>query len=69
MAPIQELVEQLKDPEPFKRREAVLMLRDLGPEAREALPALRKATNDPDWYVAKLAAVALSYIESEVQKH
>ena len=68
MDPIQELVEQLKDPDPFKRRAAILVLRDLGPEAREALPALRKAINDSDWCVAKLAAVALSYIKGEVQK-
>ena len=51
-----ELIKQLKDIDPEKRRRAIFALKSLGSEARDALPAIREAMKDPDWYVASLAA-------------
>jgi HEAT repeat protein len=57
------LIEALRDPDPHVRHEAVAALRWAGPQAREAVSALREAAAaDPDHRVREIAARALKQI-------
>jgi len=53
------LVDALKDPLPEVRRAAAIALGSFGSDAQPAIPALRKASADPDEDVAREAGVAL----------
>ena len=58
------LVETLhSDPDPGTRAFAAYVLRQAGPGAREAIPALKAALNDKDKAVRRSAASALEKIE------
>jgi len=52
-------VSALKSDDPVERRRAATALHSLGPEAREAVPALRQALDDTDAQVRMWAAVTL----------
>ncbi len=67
---VSQLAKALQDPEPAERRRAAIALHDLGPEAKEAAPALRLALKDPDGEVQMWAALTLinnqSYDKAEI---
>lgn len=48
LAPVSALICELRDGEPEQKREAARKLGALGAAAREAIPALTKALNDPE---------------------
>src|SRR5579875_2969938 len=56
---VEELSKQLESPKPNARHHAVRELRDMGPKAKDAVPALAKALKDNDPKVRKKAAQAL----------
>jgi HEAT repeat protein len=56
------LVQALKDDNPWSRREAAAFLAELGPVARNALPALMAALNDDDEEVCKAVSNACRHI-------
>jgi HEAT repeat protein len=47
-----------KDKDPGTRSEAAQALREIGPGAKAAVPALTELLNDKDWLVRKDAAAA-----------
>jgi len=55
----------LKDPVPDVRRAAATALGSFGSDAEPAIPALRKASSDPDEDVAREAGVALVKLTSK----
>lgn len=55
-----EMISGLSDPDPVARGVAALALRDHGPGASEALPALAKALRDPEAGVRMVAADAIA---------
>lgn len=55
---------RLCDPDPDVRLKTALALAHYGPVASNAIPALRKALNDPDGRVAQMAQAALWKIDS-----
>jgi hypothetical protein len=57
------LIELLKDNSSLVRQEAILILARIGAPAREAMPALGQALNDPDEQVRARAVTALRQIE------
>lgn len=59
------LIKALENEKSFVRSEAASTLSMIGPPAKEALPALKKAAGDPDETVAKAAAEAISKINGE----
>jgi len=63
-APVPALVELLKDePNKFVRTSAIMILEDIGPAAKEAIPQLRKtAESDPDEGVRDQARIAVKRI-------
>jgi len=61
-ADLRELIARLGNSDNFKRREAAKELSELGPEAKSALPALRKAMRDKDLFVRRFAAEAMGKI-------
>lgn len=64
-ANIPQLVAQLKSPSWTSRQEAAQWLGHIGPEARQAAPALEAATADPDPDVSRAAREALRKIKGE----
>jgi hypothetical protein len=60
------LVELMKDDNSIVRQEAILILARIGSPARQAIPALQQALNDPDEQVRGRAATALRKIELDV---
>jgi HEAT repeat protein len=60
-------LEELKSDDPLIRAEAVLVLRDAGPAAREAAPRLEKLLKDPVRGVRIGAALALSRIAGQTK--
>jgi HEAT repeat protein len=56
------LVEALKDHEPWIRSTAAQSLGSIGPEAKDAIPALTQALQDPDQTVVHFAGAALRLI-------
>jgi len=61
------LISALADQDPSIRFWAARVLGRLGPQAKAAVPALKKALNDPDRQVADEAAFALSEVKSRVK--
>jgi hypothetical protein len=59
------LIALLKDSKQQVRLLACLALKDIGPNARSAMPALEKAAQDPDHYVRAAALEALMKIDPE----
>jgi HEAT repeat protein len=59
------LAEGLKDASPQTRRVAALGLRTMGPDARQALAALRAAANDADPAVRDEVAQAIKAVEAQ----
>ena len=57
------LVAGLADPLPETRQAAAESLGELGPLARRAIPALKKATEDPHRAISEAAATALKSVE------
>lgn len=53
------LIQSLKAGDPVERRRAAAALNVLGPEAQDAVPALREAIKDPDAEVRMWAALSL----------
>lgn len=53
------LIEQLAEAEPRQRRDAARALREIGPRARDAAPALGRLLGDGERYVSSAAARAL----------
>jgi hypothetical protein len=47
------------------RNSACIALQDIGPAAAEALPALRKALDDPNATVRRFAQVAIDRIQTK----
>ena len=47
---------------------AIFCLGRLGPQARDAVPALVKALEDPDWIVRRYAAGSLGFLESTARE-
>ena len=62
---VPDLIKLLEGPNPGRRWEAALTLAALGPVARDAVPALEKALEDPDELVRKAAAQALMEIKAK----
>jgi HEAT repeat protein len=62
---VDELLTQLSNMEPDVRRRAAISLGRLGGQAKEAIPALEKTSNDDNQFVAKAAREALDKIRSE----
>ncbi len=60
-------IDQLKDGDPAKRQEAAAALGRMGPDGRNAVPALAVALKDDSELVRANAALALSKIGSESQ--
>ena len=58
-------VAALKSSDPLERRLAAHALAEIGPAAREAVPALTKALRDPESFVRMWAAAALARVETE----
>jgi HEAT repeat protein len=65
---VAELVEMLGSSEKFTRREAAYQLSKIGPDAKEAVPALIKALEDPEQQVWFGAVTALSLIGPEAKE-
>jgi HEAT repeat protein len=63
VAAIEPLIALLSHPNEGPRNSACLALRDIGPMARDALPALRKALRDPSKDVRGFAHQAIDAIE------
>jgi HEAT repeat protein len=61
--PVAEWVGTLQGGDPLERRLAAHALGEIGPRAREAVPALRAALEDPTDYVRVWAAAALARID------
>jgi HEAT repeat protein len=61
-AELRALISILQGPDQTKRREAAQELGELGPEAKDAIPALRKALRDKDLFVRRFSAQALGKI-------
>jgi len=59
------LIKALEHERGFVRSEAATTLGMIGPPAKDALPALKKAASDPDEAVAKAAADAIAKISGE----
>jgi HEAT repeat protein len=53
--------------EPLVRQYSALALGEIGPEAREAVPALIAALQDPEWAVRRQAALALGQIGADAR--
>jgi HEAT repeat protein len=53
----------MKDDNSIVRQEAILILARIGPAAKDAVPALQQALNDPDEQVRARANTALRQIE------
>ena len=49
------LIQAIGDQNRSNRRSAIMTLREIGPAASSAIPALEKALNDPDldWYARR----------------
>ena len=58
-------VAALKSSDSLERRLAAHALAEIGPAAREAVPALTKALRDPESFVRMWAAAALVRVETE----
>ena len=58
-------VAALKSSDPLERRLAAHALAEIGPAAREAVPALTTALRDPESFVRMWAAAALARVETE----
>jgi len=58
-------VKLLRDPYEGARNNACIALGRIGPAAREALPALREALNNPSRDVRQFAAAAVRSIEGK----
>jgi HEAT repeat protein len=58
-------VAALKSSDPLERRLAAHALAEIGPAAREAVPALTMALRDPENFVRMWAAAALARLEPE----
>src|SRR5262249_8842844 len=61
--PLRDWVEALKDRDPFVREEALLVLGDLGPAARDAVPAITPLLTEDAAFVRVRAALALWKID------
>lgn len=57
------LIKALKNRDEWVRLQAAEALGDIGPDAREAVPALREALEDNDWAVRRDASAALKKIK------
>lgn len=57
------LLESLQYGSGFQRRSTIKLLGEIGPSAKRALPALRKALHDPDKDTRRMAAEAIQRIE------
>ena len=64
-SPVPPLIEALKDRTSEKRRNAAIQLGGFREHAKEAIPALQKATRDSDAKVREAAGIALSRIDPE----
>ena len=63
-------VAALKSSVPLERRLAAHALAEIGPAAREAVPALTKALRDPESFVRMWAAAALARVRNgEPRRH
>ena len=61
---VAQLIEQLSSTDTQERREAAYALAELGPAAKEAVPALTERLQDEDPWVRRVAADALDEIGS-----
>jgi HEAT repeat protein len=66
--PLKYWIDALKDPEALVREEGILVLTDLGPVAKDAVPDLSKMLKDPSWRVRVKAANALFRIDRQQAK-
>jgi len=66
-ADVRSLIEQLKDHRPDARRRAAAALGNIGPEAKDSVPALIKVLSDPEVEVRIKAAIALGRIGAETK--
>lgn len=57
------LIRKLRSKDPAVRREAARMLGIMGPAAKDAVPDLKKAKEDEDPTVRRLAELALNRID------
>jgi|GEM_PF-5112564 len=62
------LIRTTQDPVVVVRTSAITKLKDLGADAEEALPALRRAKEDPDGNVCNEAQAALETVEAKVRE-
>jgi HEAT repeat protein len=67
--PLQYWIDALKDEEALVREEGILVLTDLGPAAKDALPELTKLLKDPNLPVRVKAATALFRIDRQQGKN
>jgi HEAT repeat protein len=63
MSTVRRLIKQLKDEDPNVRRIAARVLGFIGPDAKEAVPALTEALKDHNQYVRYQSFLALNEIE------
>ncbi|MFQ5794815.1 MAG: HEAT repeat domain-containing protein [Candidatus Bipolaricaulia bacterium] len=63
---ISQLIEALQDAEPSVRWQAAITLGEIGPDARDAIPALIEALRDEDSRVRQAAAEVLETIQEEL---
>ena len=62
--PVSHWIRMLKDKDASSRRKAAIALGEIGPRAREGVPALTQALRDQDAEVHYRAAIALGSIRS-----
>jgi HEAT repeat protein len=67
-ADVTDLVKQLQGSDPDARRAAAKSLSELGPEAKDAVPALVSALKDKDLFVRRFAAQALAEVGPDAAK-
>jgi HEAT repeat protein len=64
---VEQMIEDLKNPDHNVRYTAAEVLGDYGPQAKSAVPALREALADSDRYVRMRAAYSLAEIRPDAQ--
>src|SRR5262245_60515983 len=64
---VTDLVKQLKSEDPEARRSAAKALAEMGPQARDAVPALTETLKDKDLFVRRFSAQALGAIGPEAK--